>query len=405
MWFAHGWEEWATKDMDVVVRGIDEHRDELRHVSEEIWKHPEIDFEEHTAHRLLTDFLEGRGFKVDREYTGIATAFRARFGTGKPNVCIICEYDALPEIGHACGHNLIAEAGAAAGLGVKAWLETSRVQGTVTVMGTPAEEGGGGKILLIQNGAFQDVDIAMMAHPSAFECAISYTTAILSIQVDFKGKAAHAAAFPWEGVNALDAAIMAYNNISVLRQQMKPNWHVSAVITNGGVKPNIIPEKSSMELDIRGPNRRELYEFAKKVRACLTAAAEATGCQMEQRELVRYDDVVSNPVLAKLYAKYLQAIGVAEYEYEHEGGWSTDMGNVSYTVPSIHPSYIIGDGKTVNHTREFTNATNTLEAHDKTIAIAKAMALTCVEVFSGGEDLMKDIKKEFMSIAIADNVY
>ena len=383
--------------MDIVARRIDESRDELRHVSEEIWKHPETDFEEHTAHRLLTDFLESKGFEVEREYTGIRTAFRARFGAGKPNVCIICEYDALPEIGHACGHNLIAEAGAAAGLGVKAWLESNQGQGTVTVMGTPAEEGGGGKKLLIKNRAFADIDIAIMAHPGAFECVITYSTAITSIQVDFIGKAAHAAAFPWEGVNALDAAVMTYNNISVLRQQMKPTWRVHAIITNGGCKPNIIPERSSMQIDIRAPTCLELSGFVKKVKACLTAAAEATGCQMEEKDLGSYDDLVSNPTLARLYAKSLEAVGVTDYEYELAAGWSTDMGNVSYTVPSIHPSYLIGDGKTVNHSREFTRVANVPDSHDKTIAIAKAMALTCVEVLNGGEDLMRDIKKRVYS--------
>ena len=178
-----------------------------------------------------------------------------RFGSGRPNVCIICEYDALPGIGHACGHNLIAEAGVAAGLGVKAFIESQGTgyTGMVTVMGTPAEEGGGGKVLMIEKGAFEGVDIAIMAHPCPFESVVCIANARMIPQIDYHGNAAHAAAFPWEGVNALDAAVMAYTSISTLRQQMKPSWRVHGVFTNGGVKPNIIPEKASLQYYIRAP--------------------------------------------------------------------------------------------------------------------------------------------------------
>lgn len=356
-----------------------------------------MNFEEHTAHRVLTDFLEKEGFAVERGFLGIATAFRARFGSGRPNVCVICEYDALPEIGHACGHNLIAEAGVAAGLGIKAFLEASGKQGMVTVMGTPAEEGGGGKISLINDGAFQDVDVAMMAHPAPFECVVSYTNARSWIHVDYSGKAAHAAAFPWNGINALDAAVMAYNNISVLRQQMKPTWRVHGVITNGGTKPNIIPEKTTMDFYARAPVGDELLVLKSKVMSCLEAAAKATGCKVEILDKGSYLDIISNRVLAKLYSTHLETVGIVQYEYEHRAAWSTDMGNVSYVVPSIHPSYLIGSGKEVNHTREFTSIANTVEAHDKTLAIGKAMALTCVDVISGGEELIQQIKTEFAS--------
>lgn len=377
---------------------IDKHKEALRTLSAEIWRNPELKYEEHSAHRVLTEFLEKRGFLVEKGYAGIATAFRARFGSGEPNVCVICEYDALPEIGHGCGHNLIAEAGVAAGLGTKAWLEVSGTGGTLTVMGTPAEEGGSGKDRLIEAGGFRNIDVAMMAHPAPFECAITQTNAIVTVMVEFEGKAAHAAAYPWDGVNALDAAVLAYNNISALRQQMKPSWRVHGVIANGGVEPAIIPEKSLMKYYVRAPNKEEVLLLKQKVIACFVAAGCATDCKVNVRIVAENLEIVSNTVLAKIYAKHVEALGVAQCKFEYRAGWSTDMGSVSHVVPAIHPSFAIGSGKEVNHTREFTRISNTPEAHEKTITVAKAMALTCIDVFSGGKDLLQKIKKEFASV-------
>ena len=307
----------------------------------------------------------------------------------------MCEYDALPEIGHACGHNLISEAGIAVGLGVKGFLESneSGITGTITVMGTPAEEGGGGKIFMIERGAFDGVDIAIMAHPSPWECVVSHINARANINICFTGKAAHAAAFPWEGVNALDAAVLAYTNVSVLRQQMKPNWKVHGIFTNGGVKPNIIPEKSSLNYYMRAPTREELDVLSEKVIACFHAAAQATGCSVEISEASKtYDNMISNLTLAKLYVKNLESVGITEYRYELNQSWSTDMGNVSHVLPSLHPAFHVGSGKEVNHTREFTAIANTPEAHDKTLLVGKALCFTCIDVLTGGETLMKEIK-------------
>ena len=238
---------------------VDASARDLNALSLEIWKNPELGYKEFKAHQLLTDFLERKGFKVERSFGGLETAFRATFGSGRPNVCVISEYDALPEIGHACGHNLIAEAGVAAGLGLKAALECDGApKGMVTVLGTPAEEGGGEKAKLIEKGAFEATDLAMMVHPSSYSSLAPGFLAIAFMKVIFVGKASHAAAYPWEGVNALDAAIMAYNSLSVLRQQMKPSWRVHSIIKEGGVKPNIIPDRSVMELMVRTPHRHEL---------------------------------------------------------------------------------------------------------------------------------------------------
>ena len=385
----------AEARAEAIDARIDANQQGLQSLSEEIWRNPELNFEEHKAHQLLTDFLEGKGFSVERGFCGVSTAFRATFGSGRPNVCVICEYDALPEIGHACGHNLIAEAGVAAGLGVKAFLEGSECNGQLTVMGTPAEEGGGGKIVMIEKGAFEGVDVAMMVHPTPFDCVIPSVLATQRAVIDYTGKAAHAAAFPWEGVNALDAAVMAYNSISVLRQQMKPTWRVHGVITNGGVKPNIIPEKSSLNYQYRAPTFTELQQLKDKLGACFEAAAHATSCSMSMTDRGKlYQNLASNSTLARLYADNLGKVGVEDYVYEGGVLGSTDMGNLSHVVPSIHPCYKIGKGE-VNHTREFTAVSNTPEAHSKTLQVAKSMAFTCVDVFTGGSQLLQEISTTF----------
>ena len=386
----------ATELKKLASTVIEENADGLRKISDEIWSCPELNYEEHKAHEVLTNFLEGKGFSVERSYTGLETAFRATFGSGKPNVCVICEYDALPGIGHACGHNLIAEAGVAAGLGLKAALECSNApKGRLTVMGTPAEEGGGGKIKLIKNGAFDDVDIAMMAHPTPSSAINPTWNDRTQLEITYKGKAAHAAAFPWEGVNALDAAVMAYTSISVLRQQMKPTWRVHGVITNGGAKPNIIPEVASLCYYIRAPNKSELAVLIEKVEKCFQAAAKATGCSMEMTEPTpTYYDVVSNPTLASLYGKNWSSLG-GEFVDTIDMYASTDMGNVSYVVPSIHPVYKIGSGSEVNHTREFTSVSNTPEAHKETLVAGKTMAHTCIDVLTT-DGLLEEIRKNFV---------
>ena len=380
------------------IAEIEKWSDEFKKISEEIWSNPELDFKEHKAHALLTNFLECKGFNVERSYLGIQTAFRATFGNSAgPNVCVICEYDALPEIGHACGHNLISEAGIAAALGIKAALEAHGApKGLLTVMGTPAEEGGGGKIKLIEKGAFENIDIAMMVHPCPANIVKSKTISVMRLGVTFHGKAAHAAAFPWEGVNALDAAVMAYNKISMLRQQMKPTWRVHGIISNGGAKPNIIPELTKMEFYLRALTRDEVKELYGKAMGCYEAAAKATGCTVEVAETTPfYEDVAANPTLSNLYETNAGNLGVV-FENSDVPRGSTDMGNVSYVVPSIHPMYKVGDGTQRNHTREFTAITNTPDAHQNTLTAAKAMSMTVVDVLTNPA-VLEQIKREFAS--------
>ena len=374
---------------------IDACNDELYHLSSEIWRNPEIGFEEYKAHEMLTNLLEKKGFTVERCYTGIDTSFRATFGTGKPNVCVICEYDALPEIGHACGHNLIAEAGVAAGLGVKAALESgSALRGRVTVMGTPSEETLGGKICLLSNGAFDDVDVAMMVHPAPYSILKTQFVACLEWKITFVAKKSQQlGASP---MNALDAAVMAYHSVSLLRQQLKPDAHsIHGIITDGGIDPSIIPEEAELQYFIRAPTKRQILGLAEKVRSCFEAVASATGCKVVIKESPPCDDLQSNEVLAQCYLKNYRAFERDMIDKYKEIG-STDMGNVSYAVPSIHPMFKIGTGE-VYHTRDFTSITNSAESHAETLMAAKAMAHTCVEVISD-EGLLDKAKREFENI-------
>ncbi|XP_071134821.1 xaa-Arg dipeptidase-like [Mytilus edulis] len=379
-----------------IFQAIDKESEELEELSKEIWQNPELNFEEHYAHETLTNFLENKGFNVTKKFV-LETGFKAEVDTAKnqPNIAIICEYDALPEIGHACGHNLIAEAGVAAGLGIKAAMEKMvKPCGRITVLGTPAEEGGGGKIDMINKGVFDDVDVAMMVHP--FPKTISHVslTAVDRVTVKYIGKGAHAAVYPWNGVNALDAAVLCYQTVSCLRQQMKPTWRVHGIIKNGGIKSNIIPDLSELDYSYRAPNKQELDQLKVKMRSCFDSAATGTGCQVSYEFSSKpYLNMVSNYRMADAFRSNAESLGVTFDAKEDEIGGSSDMGNVSQIVPSIHPLYNI---ETIhgNHTKDFTTASGDPKAQLHTLNQAKAMALTCLDILTD-ENLLKEIRDEF----------
>ena len=379
----------------VAAQVIDEASAELRRISLDIHAHPELNFQEHHAHALLTDYLESKGFEVTRGAYEMPTAFQAVAGSGSPTIAVMCEYDALPGIGHACGHNLIAISGVATALGLKAALGDG--SGTIVVLGSPAEEGGGGKVFMIERGAFENVDAAMMLHPTPGDAAWANVIAIQSVEVDYFGRNAHASAFPWMGLNALDAIVMAYNGISVMRQQMRPTDRVHGVITRGGLKPNIIPDHTSAEFFVRAKNPGELEDVKAKVKGCFEAAALATGCRLEYRETNRpYTDLINNDQMAGTYAGHLSDLGAVSASREQSlssVAASTDMGNVSYAVPAIHPMFGI-PSMAGNHTPGFTDAAATPEAHQATIRASKALAMTALDLYLRPE-LMAAAKAEF----------
>lgn len=371
------------KDAQGVIDGASA---SLRSLSLSIHEHPELNFEEHHAHAELTRYLEAKGFDVTRSAYGMDTAFAAVAGRGEPTIAVICEYDALPGIGHACGHNLIAVCGVAAGLALKEVLPAGA--GTVLILGSPAEEGGGGKIHLIERGAFQGVSAAMMAHPSPRDAAYMNVLAIDHLRAEYRGKNAHAAAAPWEGINALDAVIAAFNNIGLMRQQMLPTDRVHGIITDGGLKPNIIPDFTAAEFYVRSRNRAELDVLRKKVRAALDGAGVATRCESSvftPEGQLPYSDMIANDTMAEAYTENLGAFGVnlpTKQQVLTGPGGSTDMGDVSYVVPSIHPMFGIpcpaGEG---NHTPGFTAAAATPEAHEAAMRAAKGLALTALDLY------------------------
>ncbi|XP_033619066.1 peptidase M20 domain-containing protein 2 [Fukomys damarensis] len=267
----------------------------------------------------------------------------------------------------------------------------------VIVLGTPAEEDGGGKIDLIEAGAFKNLDVVFMAHPSQENAPYLQDVAEHDVTVKYYGKASHAAAYPWEGVNALDAAVLAYNNLSVLRQQMKPTWRVHGIIKNGGVKPNIIPSYSELIYYFRAPSMKELQVLTKKAEDCFRAAALATGCTVEIKSGAHdYYNVLPNKSLWKTYMENGKKLGIefiSEDAMLNGSSGSTDFGNVTFVVPGIHPYFYIGSDA-LNHTEQYTEAAGSQEAQFYALRVAKALAMTALDVvFKPG--LLERIREDF----------
>lgn len=396
-------EEFNRKSCEAIDSAVKE----LHDISKVIWANPEENYEEHKAHANITEFLEKNGFQVERNYI-LPTGFRSVVGSDSsgPHIAVLCEYDALPGIGHACGHNLIAEVGLAAGMGIRAAINASdKPIGKLTILGTPAEEGGGGKIDMINAGVFKDVDVAIMAHPAPFNLAAAHSLTIEQVTVKYHGKAAHASAFPWDGVNALDAAVLCYQSVSCLRQQFKSTWRVHGVIKNGGAKPNIIPDLTELEFYARTPTKKELGELMNKLEQCFRSAATSTGCTVDIAWSGKpYLDIRNNKTTSDLYLKHAKTLGVdfdahgtARYGDNVPAG-STDMGNVSYEVPTIHPMFYIGSDA-INHTNEFTTAAGADEAQTHTIIVGKALAMTAIDLMLQPELLAK-AKEEFSQLSL-----
>ena len=358
--------------------GVEE---ELRAISRWMYENPELGYEEHQASRRLTEFLTRKGFDVTFPAYGLETAFEATVGPTGPKVVICAEYDALPQVGHACGHNVIATSsmGAAAALADIATELGIRV----TVLGTPAEEGGGGKIDLLAAGAFEDAVASMLIHPSPRDLANPQLLAAQGITVTFTGKTAHAAATPEQGINALDAFVQAYNNISTLRQQFEPTDRVHGVIREGGAAPNVIPDRTVSQWIVRSATAGRFEILRTRVLACFQAAATATGCSLDiAYEGDPYIDLVSNPLMVGLFAANSIALGRAMPTYAEcgfETSASSDMGNVSHVIPSIHPSVAI-ETSAVNHQPEFAAATITPSGEKAMRDGALAMAHTIIDM-------------------------
>ena len=367
---------------------VDRRSDVLVDLARRLHDHPELGFEERYAHDALTDALEGAGLTTERSAYGLPTAFAARAGAEGPTVAVLCEYDALPGLGHACGHNLIAAAGVGAGLAAAALADD--LGGRVLVLGTPAEEGGGGKVRLLEAGALAGVDAAMMIHPAGHDLRRITSLAIHQLQVTYHGRAAHAAAAPHEGRNALDAAVLGYVNVAALRQHLRSDERVHGIFTEAGEKPNIVPERAAALWYVRAGTvaRREALE--ERVLACLQAGAAAAGCSMDVASPnPAYAEVRDNEVLLDLFAANAAALGrhLAEPDADTAVLGSTDMGNVSYEVPSIHPMLAVSPPDVPIHTTEFARSAAGPAGGAAVLDGARAMAMTVADLWLRPEAL------------------
>lgn len=366
----------------------------LRDVSAKIHAHPELRFDEHRAAGWLAEAVAGQGIEVERGTGGLPTSFRARVGHAGPKIAILAEYDALPEIGHACGHNLIASGALGAFLALA--RQRDDVPGTIELIGTPAEEGGGGKIRLLEAGVFKEVDAAMMFHPFDRDLLAHHTLAGMWMEMVFRGTPSHAAIAPWDGASALTACLQTFHLVDAQRVHFRDGVRVHGFVKDGGQAVNIIPERASCEFSVRATNVAEMARVRAVVERCARGAALACGVTVEIEARTGYKDLVNNLAMARRFGEHLRALGRDPAEVDPDvGAGSTDMGDVSHAVPSIHPWIAICDrGETTCHQRAFAACAAGERGQSSMLAAAKAMAMTAADLVTDSA-LLESVKKEF----------
>ena len=378
-----------------VISRVEQQRQELIKLSLNIHANPELGFEEKRASAWLTDYLDGNSFQVENGVGGLATAFKAVYGSNKPVIALFAEYDALPEIGHACGHNIIATSAVGAAVACKCVIDNCG--GEVVVFGTPAEELFGGKVPMLRGGVFDGVDVAMIIPPGVHNAATAEALACIGLEVEFFGKAVHAAAYPERGVNALEAMILSFNAVNSLRQHIKDRARIHGIITHGGEAANVVPAYSAAKFLVRAKDDAYLGELKQKVLNCFEGAALAAGARLEYRwsEIV-YAPMKNNLVLAQLFARNLESLGRKVELFEPQFGFgSTDMGNVSQVIPAIHPSVAIVSPDVLLHSADFAVAAASESGHNGLLDAAKALAMTVVDLLREPRTLA-EVKDEFL---------
>ncbi len=364
---------------------VDERLEALIDLSDYLHDNPETAFEERKASERITETMRREGFTVERGIGGLETAFKAwsSYGSGKPVIAVLAEYDALPEMGHACGHNLIAAMGVGAAVAANLALRDSGQDGTIVLMGTPAEERGGGKGILISKGCFTTVDCAMMVHPAAYTRVEDSSLASTRVILRYSGKGAHAAASPWSGANALEAVLQTFNLVNAWRCQLRDHSRINGIITNGGTAVNIIPEYAEAQFGIRATDRGYLEELVERVRSCAESAATGMGVTVEFERVGRgYDAIWNNPVLKGVIASNFALIGEDVVAMPRGAGMgSTDMGNVTQVLPGLH-CYVKVKEDIEPHTLAFATAC-VGETAARAIAVgAKALGMTAMDLFN-----------------------
>ncbi len=382
-----------------IINEISNKMDELTGISKYLYENPELGDAEFKAVKLLTEYFSKNGFVVEDSIYGLCTTFRAEYDSHKDgaHIAFFCEYDALPQIGHGCGHNLISSMSVGAALGLKSVLD--EIGGKVTVFGTQAEETSGVKGILAEKGAYQDVTVAMMAHPSSVSEESGTSLALNAIKFEYYGKAAHAAAIPEKGINALDGVILLYNGINALRQHVTSDVRIHGIISQGGVAPNIVPDYAEAKFYVRSKDKGNLASVVAKVMECAEGAARMTGASVKITKFENsYDNLRTNNVLSALFTANLRDLGETEIRTASDGIGSIDIGNVSQVVPVIHPWIGVGDPSLIIHSKEFAEHTITEMGRAAIRKGAGALALTAYDVITSKENQEK-IKAEFMSFS------
>ena len=372
-------ETWTAR----IRAAVDELGDRLVRASHDIHADPELAFKEHRASARLAAELEQDGFAVERGVGGLQTAFRAtlRGGEPGPTLAILAEYDALPEIGHACGHNVIATSALGAGLALA--RSGTPFPGTILIVGTPAEEGGGGKILLAEAGVFDGVDAAFMLHPSRTNMVRRGSLANSRVDVVFHGKASHAAGAPDMGINALESVIQTFVNLNARRLQMRADARVHGIVTDGGQAVNVIPARAAAKFSIRARDRAYQRQLVQMLRQAAEAGALSTGARLEWTETRGYDNMVTSPTIADVFAKHIRATGrTVDEPAPDERMGSTDMGDVSQIMPAVHAYFGIAPSDVANHTVEFTAAAASPAGDRAVLDGAVSMALTAADLLA-----------------------
>lgn len=362
----------------------------LCEISEYIYNNPELGNEEYKAAEVLTSFLEEHDFVVEREMLDIKTAFRATFDSGKPGLTIgyLCEYDALPDIGHGCGHNMIGTMSAGAGVLLSKVIE--EVGGKIIVYGTPAEETNGAKVYFAEAGIFDELDAAMVCHPDARTSRSGTSIALYPLQFTYKGKTAHAASCPEDGINALNSVIQLFNGIDALRQHVTEDVRMHGIITKGGLAANVVPDEAVAQFYFRAAKKDTLNDLLVKVKRIAEGAAMMTGAElfMERYELP-YDDLVTHENLSEAFCENLRKLGIHDIGEPINFG-SSDIGNVSYITPTIHPMLGISECMVSAHSRELAEATVSEFGQERLLIGTLALAYTGYDVLDGKVDLSRE---------------
>lgn len=377
-----------------VIGEIDTRHHQLNELSLRIHSNPELGFQENKAVAWLTQYLEENGFSIERGICELPTAFRGSYGKGKPAIAILAEYDALPRLGHACGHNLIAASAVGAGIASKPAID--RFEGSILVIGTPAEELEGGKAIMAQRGGFNNLDVAMIVHPGEYDTAITRALACQALEVEFFGKAAHSASRPEAGINALEAMLQSFVAINSLRQHIRDKARIHGIITDGGEAANVVPAHSAGVFLVRAEDNAYLDELRQKVLNCFIGAATASGAHLEYRwGDISYAPMRNNLALAQLFRQNMESLGRKVRLADPSSAFgSTDMGNVSQLVPSIHPMVAIAPEEVSTHSLEFASAAASEAGSRGLFDAAKALAMTVVDLVANPEIITK-IKEEF----------